>query len=69
MLRRLGMLRGIEDAEYVAEGVRAAGVARLFLGCDDIASLFSSPSNRTCESLDGEIVQEWLDCCIQLLPE
>lgn len=36
------MLRGIEDAECVAEGVRAAGVARLFLGCDDIASLYSS---------------------------
>lgn len=27
------------------------------------------PSNRTCEILDGEIVQEWLNCCIQLLPE
>lgn len=50
MLRRLGMLRGIEDVEYVAEGVRAAGVARLFLGCDDIASLYSSTqSPYVCE--------------------
>lgn len=38
VLRRLGTLRGIEDVEYAAEGVRAAGVARLFLGCDDIVA-------------------------------
>lgn len=42
MLRRLGMLRDIEGVEYVAEGVRSAGVARLFLVCDDILELHSS---------------------------
>lgn len=59
VLRRLGTLRGIEDVEYVADSVRAAGVAGLFLDCDDIAALHSSTQNSTCEKVDGEVVQEW----------
>lgn len=63
------MLRGIEDVEDAAEGVRAAGVARLFGVCDDIAALQIPPSNGTFVKLDGEIVHEWLDFCTRLLPE
>lgn len=41
MLRRLGTLRGTEDTERAAEGVRAATAGRLFLDCDDIIALHS----------------------------
>lgn len=69
MLRRLGTLRGSEDVEEVAEGVRAAGVARLFWDCDDIAARHCSISNGTFVELDGELVREWLEFCTRLLPQ
>jgi hypothetical protein len=42
MLRRLGVIRGVGDLEYGVEGLRALGVARLGLECDDISALHSS---------------------------
>lgn len=42
MLRPLELLRGIEDIEDAAEGVRVAGVARLCSLCADIFALQSS---------------------------
>ena len=65
MLRRLGVLRGNEDVEYVAEGVRAAGVARLCMDCDDIFELLP----RTQQQHAREAGAGWRKERAQELPE